>query len=114
MQNFDWNIIVSLLAGIATCIPLVIKLIKYVQSAIKEKNWAVLMKAVISYMEKAETLYTDGESRKTWVMEMIEQTAKNINYDLDDEAKQKVSDMIDSMCDLSKKINVNSKEKADS
>lgn len=33
------NYIVAILAGLATAIPLVINLIKYVQKAVKEKNW---------------------------------------------------------------------------
>lgn len=108
-MEFDWNIIIALLTGIATAIPLVIKLVQSVTGAVKEKNWAILMNQVIGYMKEAEDLYVNGADKKEWVMGMIEQSAKNINYDLTEEAKKKISDMIDAMCDLSKNINIESK-----
>ena len=41
MENIDWiNAVVSILVGLATCIPLANKLVKYVQKAVQEKNWA--------------------------------------------------------------------------
>ena len=38
-----YEIVVSVLAGLTVCIPLVIKLIEYVQKAVKEKNWNALL-----------------------------------------------------------------------
>ena len=104
-MKFDWNIVVALLTGIATAIPLVIKLVQSVTGAVKEKNWAVLMNQVIGYMKEAEILYVEGVAKKAWVMGMIEQSAQNINYDLTAEAKQKISDMIDAMCSMAKVVN---------
>jgi hypothetical protein len=105
MQNWV-NIVVSILSGLAVCIPLVYKLVVYVTAATKEKNWDELIKLTIGYMTTAETKFTDGATRKEWVMGMIEASAKNINYDLDDVALQKISDMIDRICAASKTINV--------
>ena len=39
--------VVSILAGLAAVIPLVIKLIEYVQKATKEKNWNKLVRQEI-------------------------------------------------------------------
>ena len=43
--------IVSILAGLAAVIPLVIKLVEYVQKATKEKNWNKLVSLVIDLMQ---------------------------------------------------------------
>ncbi len=100
------QIIVAILSGLVTAIPLVVKLVQYVSASDKEKNWNELVKLAIGYMTTAETKFTDGATRKEWVMGMIEASAKNINYDLDDVALQKISDMIDRICAASKTINV--------
>lgn len=99
------QIIVSILSGCAVCLPLVIKLVQYVSASIKEKNWNEIVKLAIGYMTTAETKFTDGATRKEWVLGMIETSAKSINYNLDSVALQKISDMIDNICDASKTIN---------
>ena len=51
----EWmNYALSIIAGLAATIPLVIKLVEYVQKAIREKNWGILLDMVMSYMEAAE------------------------------------------------------------
>lgn len=99
------NIIVSILAGLATAIPLVIKLIEYVSKAVKERNWQQLLTLIMDLMARAEANpdLSDGAARKRWVMSMVEAAAATINYDIDSEA---VSKLIDSLCDLTKKVNV--------
>ena len=43
-MNVEWlQLIVSVLAGLATAIPLAIKLVEYVQTAVKEKNWGKVL-----------------------------------------------------------------------
>jgi len=102
----NWGqIIVSILSGCAVCLPLVIKLVQYVSASVKEKNWNELVKLAIGYMTTAETKFTDGATRKEWVLGMIEASAKSVNYNLDDASLQKISDMIDSICAASKTIN---------
>ena len=72
------------------------------QKAIKEKNWGQLLDLVMSLMEEAEQKFTDGATRKEWVMAMVATSAESINYDVDIAA---ISELIDSLCDLSKVVN---------
>ena len=48
------DIILSIIAGLGAAIPLVIKLVQYVQAAVKEKNWSKLLELVINLIEEAE------------------------------------------------------------
>lgn len=104
----DWvKIVVDVLAGLAVVIPLVVKLVESVQCATKEKNWNTLLKMTIEYMKTAESKFTDGATRKEWVMAMVQTSAVTINYELDDVAMAKISDLIDSICDAADIINSN-------
>lgn len=96
------DVILSIVAGLAAAIPLVIKLVQYVQAAVKEKNWNKLLDLVMNLMEEAEIKFADGATRKEWVMAMVKASAESINYDVDMEA---ISELIDSLCDLTKKVN---------
>ena len=69
METFNiLQAILSILSGLIVTIPLIIKLVKYVQSSIKEKNWKNLIKLLMSLMEEAEVNFSDGEERKKWVL----------------------------------------------
>lgn len=96
------SLIVAILTGLATCIPLVYKLIQYVQKATQEKNWGTLLGLLIDLMEEAEEKFNDGVTRKEWVMAMVQTSAEYINYPLDTEA---LGNLIDTLCDMSKVIN---------
>lgn len=96
------NLVVSILAGLATCIPLAYNLVKYVKKAAQEKNWNVLLSLVMKLMEQAEKKFEDGATRKDWVMAMVQTSAEFINYTID---IQVLSDLIDSLCNLTKKVN---------
>lgn len=99
----NWlELIVSVLAGLVAAIPLVIKLVEYVQKAAKEKNWAKLLNMVISLMKEAEVKFNDGATRKEYVMALVKASADTINYDIDLEA---ISKMIDDLCDMSNVVN---------
>lgn len=102
MDNNVVNIIVSILTGIATAIPLIVQLVKYVKKAIEEKNWNQLLKLVMDLMEEAEKKFDTGAERKEWCLSMVKASASSINYDIDMDA---VSDLIDSLCDMSKIVN---------
>lgn len=103
MDTMEWvNIIVSILSGVAACIPLVIKLVQYVKEAAKEKNWNTLLKLVMELMQDAEEMFEDGASRKEWVLHMVTSSADYINYDIDIEV---VSKMIDDLCAMTKVVN---------
>lgn len=111
-MDYDWvKLIVALLSGLATAIPLVIKLVEYVKKSVKEKNWNEIVKITMDYMKTAEEKFTDGATRKEWVIAMVKTSARNIEYDLDDTAVAKISDMIDSICDAAKIINSSSGNK---
>lgn len=102
------NYIVAILTGLATAIPLVINLIKYVKKAVKEKNWNQVVKLVMNLMEEAETKFDNGADKKEWVLSMIKASADTINYDIDMDA---ISDLIDSLCSMSKVINAPTQSK---
>ena len=104
------NIIIAILSGCAVCIPLAIKLVQYVSTSVKEKNWSDIVKLAIEYMTDAELKFTDNETRKQWVLGMVKSSAKSVNYDLDDVSLHKIGDMIDSICLAAKTINNTIKE----
>lgn len=96
------NIIVSILTGLAACIPLVIKLCEYVQKAVKEKNWQKLLELVMKWMEQAETKFEDGAEKKEWVLTMVKASSEAINYNID---MTEVGKLIDALCDMSNVVN---------
>ena len=96
------DVILSIVAGLAAAIPLVVKLVQYVTAAVKEKNWNKLLDLVMNLMEEAEIKFADGATRKEWVMAMVQASADSINYNVDMEA---ISELIDSLCDLTKAVN---------
>ena len=99
------DIVVSILSGLAVCIPLVVQLVNVVRNSVKEKNWSQIVAIVLDLMKQAETLFAEGAARKAWVMAGVESAAKSINYNYDEAAKQKVSDMIDAICATAKVVN---------
>lgn len=99
----DWvQLALSIVAGLATAIPLVIKLVEYVQKAIKEKNWGTMLDMVMKYMEAAEEKFEIGAEKKEWVLAMVKASADTINYDID---LTVIGEMIDKLCDMSNVIN---------
>lgn len=92
----------SIVAGLAAAIPLVIKLVEYVQKAIKEKNWGTMLDMVMTYMETAENKFATGAEKKEWVLAMVKASANTINYDIDLDV---IGKMIDDLCDMSNVIN---------
>lgn len=103
MNVNDWvNLIISILAGLATCIPLAVQLVKYVKAAIQEKNWSKIMKLVLNLMTEAEKVYSTGAERKQYVMSSIESIKDTLNYQID---MDQISNMIDEIVKASKTIN---------
>ena len=97
-----YEILISVLTGLATVIPLVVQLVKYVEKAAKEKNWQDLLALVRNLMKEAETKFNTGADRKEWVLMMVKASADTINYDIDLES---VSQLIDDLCDLTNAVN---------
>ena len=99
----EWyEIIISILSGLAVTIPLVINLVEWVEKAITEKNWNQLIKLVMNLMAEAEIRFDNGADRKSWVMGAIEAASKTINYPID---LEQVSALIDDLCAMSKLVN---------
>lgn len=99
----EWyEVLISVLSGLIAVIPLVVKLVEYVQKATKEKNWNDLLKLVMSLMEQAEGKFNNGDERKEWVLMMVKASADTINYDID---LVVVSQMIESLCQMTKVVN---------
>lgn len=99
----EWiNYAVSILSGLAVAIPLVVKLVEYVQKSIKEKNWNKLLELVMNLMSEAEGKFETGADKKEWVLAMVKASADTINYDIDTNA---VGELIDSLCDMANVVN---------
>ena len=114
MDAVNWvQLITAILAGLATAIPLVMKLVDTVKKATKEKNWNLLLKMAMNYMTEAEKNIASGAERKEWVLSMVKASAVNINYDLTEEDIQKLSDLIEGSFDASKIINNSDEARAE-
>lgn len=101
MENIV-SIVVAILSGLAVCIPLAAKLVQQVRESAAEKNWAPLLGLVVDLMEQAEEKFSDGSTRKEWVIAMVKTSAEYVDYPLDTIA---LSDMIDGLVDMTKVIN---------
>ena len=99
------ELLVAILSGLVVCIPLVANLVEVVREAVMEKNWASLLHMVMEYMADAEDMFDIGENRKAYVMAHLDAMARAANYDLTDEAREKISQMIDAMCDMAHVVN---------
>lgn len=101
-MKIDVNIILALIAGLATAIPMAIMLGRYIKKAVKEKNWPAILKLLLDLMAQAEVNLADGADRKKWVMSEMATAAKTIGYDIDMDA---ISALIDNLCDMAKVVN---------
>ena len=104
MEHFNFWIqaIISILSGIAVLVPLMIKLVQFIQANTREKNWNQMLKLVMNLMTEAEDKFDRGADKKEWVMGELQAMAGTLNYDIDWDV---VSDMIDKICDVSKELN---------
>lgn len=89
----------AILSGMATAIPLIIKLVAAIQALVKERNWSKLVDETIKYMAIAKEKFSDNAEKKEWVMSMVAHSATVLKYDIDMNA---ISALIDSVCDVSK------------
>lgn len=100
------SLIVSIVTGLATCIPLVINLVKFVKKAAKEKNWKNVVNLVLKLMAEAEQNYKEGADKKTYVLDTLVAMSSTLEYDIDIDA---VSTLIDNLVVMSKQVNTNKK-----
>lgn len=96
------NIILPILSGLIAAIPLVIKLVEYVQKARKEKNWGAVVQLALKLMAEAEQNYTNGEDKKSYVISSIKTMETTLQYDIDEQA---IGELIDAIILTTKKIN---------
>lgn len=102
-MNETLQIIVQILTTLVTLVPMVFALVKYVVLATKEKNWNKLLSLILKLCAEAEEQFSEGADKKQWVMSMTKSALVSINYDIDDET---LSALIDSLIDLTKKVNI--------
>lgn len=100
-----WEIIASICAGLAVCIPLVVKLVQVVREAVEKGNWDKIVGMVARYMAEAEKLLEDGAARKDWVLAMVRKNAVELDYELTDSDWAKIGNMIDTLCSMAKTVN---------
>ena len=93
----------QILIGLAAIIPLIVALIKYVDKATESKNWNIVVKMILDLMVQAEQDYSTGVEKKTFVMNQVEVLAKTVNFEID---MDKVSDLIDALCDMAHEVNI--------
>lgn len=100
----DWiRWIVAILYGLSVTIPLVVKLVDAVRTAVKERNWQKVVTFVLERMKEAEGKFKTGPERKEWVLTCVKAAADTFNYDIDLDA---VGSMIDAFADMSRSVNV--------
>ena len=100
------NLIIAILSGLVTAIPLVVQLVKYVKAAIQEKQWSKVLTLVLNLMTEAERAYASGEERKQFVMNSIESIKDTLSYKVD---MNQISEVIDQIVLASKTINSKTK-----
>ena len=98
------QIIIPIFTGLVAAIPLVIKLIEYVQKVNKEKNWKAVVQLVLKLMTEAEQLYENGAEKKAYVISSIKTMESTLQYDIDEKA---IGALIDAVVAATKKINTN-------
>lgn len=103
----EWvRLILALIVGIATAIPLIAKLIDMVEQYVRERNWSKLLKLVMDLMGTAEGMFDNGIIKKNWVLESVAALSDTVDYDID---MEEVSALIDSLCAMSKQVNYSAK-----
>lgn len=96
------SMILSIVTGLCTCIPLAVQLVKHVKIAIAEKNFGTVMNIVIDLLPEAEEKFNTGEEKKEYVMTKVQSLSKSLGYEID---LERVSEMIDSIVAVTKQVN---------
>lgn len=104
MTQTQLELVLALVTGICTAIPLIMKLVETVRAAAKEKNWNLILALTLELMERAEEKFDTGHERKQWVLESLRFSASQLNYDLDQATLDKLDMLIDSICSTAKII----------
>ena len=107
---FWLDVIIGVLTGLSVAIPIGITLYKTIKNLIQEKKWNELVKMTLGFMTEVEAKYIDGADKKALVLAMIQKSASQIGFNLDNESEAKISDLIDSICDAARIINTKLEE----
>ena len=99
----QYEILIGIMSGLIVIIPLVIYLVRYLKTAVQDKNWGKILDLVIDLMKQAEEQFDKGSDKKQWVLGMIEASANSLNYDID---LEQIGKLIDSLCAMAKIVNV--------
>ena len=100
------KLVLAIISGVVTCIPLAIQLVRYIKTAIAEKNFNNIMRLVIDLIPEAEEKFSNGEERKEYIMNNIKSLSQTLGYEVDFD---KISEMIDQIVAVTKKVNVDKK-----
>lgn len=95
--------IAAIAAGVATALPLIGKLLKTVDELRRSRNWGNLLGIVTDLMAEAENQLNAGADKKAFVLSGVEVLANSVDYEID---MDELSELIDSLCEMSKKVNV--------
>lgn len=101
------ELLMQIAVSLAAIIPLIIALVKFVVKSVKEKNWVQMVNLALKLIAEAEGMFETGADKKAYVMQMVKAAAKELNYDLDEDA---LSSLIDSIIGITKTVNVSCKE----
>ena len=108
-MNIDINLILNicgLISGIIVCIPIVIKLVQVSKEAIKNKNWNQVLSLLLDLIKIAEASFTAGSQKKEYVINELKLQADKLDYTITSSDWVKISNMIDSLIEMSKVVNV--------
>lgn len=101
------ELLIEILGGLVVIIPLVVKLVEYVKKSALEKNWNNLIRLLLNLIATAEEKFDNGADRKQWVIAMVQASANTINYPI---TEKELSDLIDNLVALTKKVNIKTTE----
>lgn len=88
-------------------IPFAIRLVEVTREAMHERNWNLLIGKVALFMTEAEIKYDDDHNwdRKQYVLQMAENAAHVVNYHFTTHDREKLSELIDSLCTMAQTVN---------
>ena len=100
------DIILSILIGICIIIPILIRLIKVLNESASKKEWKTIIELISKFCSEAEGLFDVGSEKKEYVVKMITSVADGVGLKLSDNDILYISNMIDALIEMTKKVNV--------
>lgn len=100
------NLIVIIVIGLGACVSFAMQLRTYIRTAMAENKFDDIIKIALDLIPEAEDKFSTGAERKEYVMSNIKSISATMNGKVD---LDKISDMIDAIVAMSKKVNVKKK-----